>query len=48
MRVIIKNHQIILIAQNTHNRRNPQIALNEIKSMHSVRGAGKGEPNMTT
>jgi hypothetical protein len=49
MRTIIKNHQTVHIARNTHNKRSPQITVNEIKRMHNLRGGIRiREPNMMT
>ena len=48
MIAIIKNHQIIFISENTDKRRGTQIIVNEIKSMHNLRGAREYKSNIMT
>jgi hypothetical protein len=47
VREIINDHQIILIARNAKCKRGPQITVNKIKSMSSMRRR-KRKSNMTT
>jgi hypothetical protein len=48
VREIINNHQIILITRNAEYRRSPQITVDKIESMRSMRRRRKRKPNMTT
>jgi len=41
MSAIIKNHQVIFIARDAQDRRGPQITVNKIKSLHSLRGGAR-------
>jgi hypothetical protein len=48
VRDIINDHQIILIARNAEYRRSPQITVDKIKSMRSMRRRRKRKLNMAT
>jgi hypothetical protein len=48
VRKIINDHPIILIARNVEYRRSPQITVDKIKSVRSMRRRRKRRPNMTT
>jgi hypothetical protein len=48
VRDIINDHQIILITRNAEYRRSPQITMDKIKSMRSMRRRRKRKPNMMT
>jgi hypothetical protein len=48
VREIINDHQIILITRNVEYRRSPQITVDKIKSMRSMRRRRKRKSNMTT
>ena len=48
MRKIINNDQIIFIARHAEYRRCPQVTVNEIKSMRSMRRRNKRKSNMMT
>ena len=48
MRKIINNDQIIFVARHAEYRRCPQVTVNKIKSMRSMRRRRKRKSNMTT
>ena len=49
VREVVDHHQIVFVARKADNRRGPQVTVNKIKGMRSMRRRRrKREPNMTT